>query len=473
MVIIFPLIGLPAPPEPAAASSEFPQSNAYYQAKPSVVWCADASSTTTLEVHIVGRDDVKHVWLTGVVEATPGNPEGRARLFDDGTHGDEVAGDNIFTLAGVVLPCNPAAIDPQKGYRGWLGFLRVELDDSTELGNNYGLWVAMVDPMYKGAFPAKDLGDGLSATSHAFFIVDTEHEIMSDYPVSDVRCGKTNFVAYQKLYSVYPDMFDFATVMPGMQIFREIDLAENVPYAIPVSNSVQNIGMSLFDNTALFGSASRLRAVIYHSFGGIDIMDHELGHAWAAYVGGSLGLLHDSAHWSAMADVQGQMGAYYIGPGGEIGHFAYNGDGTWRLIPNTEVEPYSPLELYVMGMIPPEEVPDIHILEGPDLTDPDVITVDSFIKVTIEQIMAEEGGARVPSAAESQKDFTMAFIVTQDTPYNDAAYAFFSLSSRMLMSKEPPLMYSNHAPFYWATGGRGTLDTSLYTSKIFLPVISR
>jgi hypothetical protein len=257
-----------------------------------------------------------------------------------------------------------------------------------------------------------------------------------------------------------------------MQIFRVSDLAENVPYAINVSNTIQNIGMEIFDDTAKFGSAGRLRTAIYHSFGGIDIMDHELGHSWAAYVGGSLGLLHDPAHWSTMADVQGQMGAYYFGPGGEIGHFAHNGDYTWRLIPNTEVEPYSPLELYLMGLIPPEEVPDVHTLHDPDLSDPNVIIAGSHTTVTMDEIIAEEGGPRLPSAAESQKDFNMAFIVTQDAPYNDAAYAFFTLLSQMLMSKDPPLEYSSHAPFYWATGGRGTLDTRLFPS-IYLPMISR
>jgi hypothetical protein len=56
----------------------------------------------------------------------------------------------------------------------------------------------------------------------------------------------------------------------------------------------------------------------------------------------------------------------------------------------------------------------------------------------------------------------LAFIVTQDRPYDDAAYAFFSLMSYQLTNQDPPSTYRpSLAPFYWATGGRATLDTRL------------
>jgi hypothetical protein len=195
-----------------------------------------------------------------------------------------------------------------------------------------------------------------------------------------------------------------------------------------------------------------------------------MGHAWGVNIGQTLNLM-DSwngspmlGHWNANADMQGQMGAYYFDENGNIGHFADNGDGTWHLVANTEVEAYSPLEMYLMGMIPPQEVPPVHILQNPNMTDSNRITADSYTTLTIDQIMQAEGGARIPSAAEAQKDFNMAFIVTQDKPFNDAAYAYFSLLSHRLTSKDPPQEHTSFAPFYWATGGRGTLDTRLPVS---------
>ncbi len=459
----------------SAQTEEFPQKNAWTRSSPAVVWCGDPASMTTLEVHIVGRSDVARVWLTNLGTS---DEEDRAELFDDGTHGDAQAGDNVFTLADVILPCSPEYLRTRGGYDNWWGFLMVELHDGTPLGNRYGMVVGLVNQEWKGDFPVQDFGNGLSATQYAFFIQDTTHEVMDNYPVATVYCGTENYKAYRKLYSVLPDVFDFALVMPGMQIFRPSDLAENVPYDVTVANSVKHIGMNIFDHTVKFGSAGRLRAVIYHSFGDIAIVDHEMGHAWGVNIGQTLGLMDVwngapmLGHWNDMADMQGQMGYYYFDDNGNVGHFAYNGDETWRLVANTEVEPYSPLELYLMGMIPPEEVPPVHILQNPVLTNPNRITAASYKTVTIDQIMQAEGGARLPASAEAQKDFTLAFIVAQDVPYNDAAYAYFSLMSHKLMSKNPPLKYSSFAPFYWATGGRGTLDTRLpvdVTVTYYLP----
>src|SRR5512136_891997 len=81
---------------------EFPQKNAWVRTTPSVVWCGDETSTVTIEVHIVGRNDVRKVWAAD--PSDKGNPppietlddETPFRLFDDGSHGDAQAGDNVF-----------------------------------------------------------------------------------------------------------------------------------------------------------------------------------------------------------------------------------------------------------------------------------------------------------------------------------------------------------------------------------------
>jgi hypothetical protein len=442
----------------AQAQEEFPQQNAWARVKPSIVWCGDAGSLVTIEVHIVGRNDV------AVVQVTNRSEEDRFTLYDDGTHGDVTPADNVFTLSGAQLYCNPYQVESQ-GTASWLGFLRVTLKDGRQQGNNYGISAGVVDPRFKGVFQVQDLGGGLSATAYAFFINDSRHEVMDGYPVTPVVCGKSNFEAYRKLYSVLPDSFDFALLTPGMQILRPDGFGENVPYDVLVSNSAQHIGLPTMDNSAQFGSAGRLKSAIYHSFGSMAIFDHEVAHTWGVAIGASLGLIDEGAatqgHWNKLSDIGGQLGAYYFSDGGLIGHFAYNGDNTWRLIPNTEVEPYAPIELYIMGLIPPEQVPPIHILESPDLSDPARITAASVRTVTIEGIIAAEGGRRAPGYPDTQTAFDMAFIVTQDWAYDDAAYAYFSLISHDLMSREAPRAHSSLAPFYWATGGRATLNTRL------------
>jgi hypothetical protein len=465
MIVIFGLINGIAIQSSPTQADDFPQSNAWYQATPSIVWCGDESSSTTLEVHIVGRTDVARVWLT---DLDTDAEENRAELFDDGTHGDEVAGDQIFTLSDVVIPCE---VDRsfEFGWKTHWMFIRVELDDGRQLGNNYGLVVGLVDPQYRDSFEIAELAPGITATGYALFIEDSQHEVIDDYPVSSVYCGTQNYAAFEKLYSVLPDEFDIAMVQPGMGIFRPEDLAENVPYNVLVSNQVEHIGMDIVDNTARFGSAGRLKSVIYMSFAAISVFDHEIAHTWGAAIGQPLRLLQDyysastnQGHWNHLADMEGQLGGYYFDDSGAIGHFSYAGDDTWTLIPNREPEPYSPLELYTMGLIPPEEVPPIHILSAPDTSNIETITAASYQTVTIEDIIAVEGGERTPPSSEAQREFTMAFIVTQDRPYDGAAYAFFSLMSYQLTTQDPPSTYKpSLAPFYWATGGRATLETRL------------
>ncbi len=440
----------------APLPEEFPQSQAWARAVPSVIWCGDR---LTLEVHVVGRQDVVGVQLTNR------NEDDRFTLYDDGTHGDAVAGDQVFTLAEARPYCNSQSLAAEGGAGLWIGFLRVQLQDGRELGNNYGLQVGLVHPRYQHTFQVQDLGQGLSATAYAFFIVDAAHEVFDAYPVADVHCGKANFAAYHKLYSVFPDVFDFAVVMPGEPLVRPGDLAENVPYQVGVVNQVRHIGMPLFDHAAQFGSAGRLKSAIYLSFAALDIFDHEVAHTWGAGLGASLGLIQEGRrgrfHWNALSDIGGQLGAYHFTPDGRAGHFAYLGEHTWRWVPNSEVEPYAPLELYVMGLIPPEEVPPVHLLQDPDVSDPEHITASSVRTITIEEIMAAEGGPRDPAYPHTQRDFNLAFMVVQEGPFNPAAYAFFSLLSHRLMSHDPPQAHSSLAPFYWATGGRATLDTRL------------
>ena len=463
-----------AMPKPACASSPtemgfLPQEDSWTQATPSVVWAGDPASTTTIEAHILHHKDVKRAWVENLWPTVEEEP---FELYDDGTHGDKKAGDRVFTRSDISLNYNNRQIGLKHGYLFWIGTLQVEMENGTQMICR-DMNVAMVDPKFKGEFPVKDFGRGLSATPYAFFIQDSGHKVIDSYPVSDVYCGKANYNAYKKLYSVYPDVFDYAMMMPGMQIFRPRDLAENVPYNVLVSNQIQHIGLPKVDKTKSFGSAGRLKSVQFASFGCIQIQDHEMGHAWGPIIGKSLGLIEETdsinlGHWNHMADIGGQMGWGYF-TDSAAGRLAYNGDETWRLITSDFNRPYAPMELYLMGLIPSSEVPDVHILKDPDHTNMQRITAGSYKTVTMAQILKSAGGERIPSANESQKDFNLAFIVTQDLPYNDAAYTYFSLLSRELMSKNPPRKNDALALFYWATGGRATLNTYLGDIETLVP----
>jgi hypothetical protein len=130
-------------------------------------------------------------------------------------------------------------------------------------------------------------------------------------------------------------------------------------------------------------------------------------------------------------------------------------------VPVAENEIYAPLELYIMGLAPAEDVPPMHVLSELDLTNSERITAASVQTVTIEDVIAAHGGTRSPTPDESQKAFSAAFIVVQDEPFADAEYVYYSLLSYHLMSRNAPEEFDQYAPFSWATGGRATLDTRL------------
>lgn len=462
----------------AQSSIEFPKSNFYARTTPGVLFC-DERGGLTIELTIVGRSDVKSVFISdpaGGVSVRDDNAPAvtYGEMFDDGENGDRQAGDRVFTRSGMTASCSVN----NWGYGTINYYARFELEDGRFANSWFPINVGVVANKYRGVFEVKDLGDGLSATAYAFFIEDPKSEVLDGYPLSELTCGVSNFNAYRKLYSVLPDDFDIAMVTPGLQLWRRLDFNENIPYLVRVSNDVKNVGLPIFNNAQTFGSAGRLRGAIYNSFGGLDVIDHELGHIWGMDIGKSLGLVNNSniyhgisvmGHWYENTDIGGQMGLFYEDKTFGMGGFQYNGNETWSYIDNVTMntnQPYSPLELYVMGLIPPEEVPPVHVLTAPNIYDKKTVRAQSYKAITIEDIMRAEGGPRQPSHEDSPKEFTLAYIVAQDIPFNEAGYAYASLMSYHLTTKNPPEKNRNSPlrffmPFYWATGGRATLDTRL------------
>ena len=421
----------------------------YSRINPSVVYGDNV--VFTVEVY-TAREGVEEVWAYRVDKSF--------RLRDDGVPPDRVAGDGVYT--GVVNLTGQFF-----SFRFFWGTtsannvigIRIKMA-SGEVKEYEGAMFSVVRPGVK--FPVVKLGDGLYATQYAFFIVDKRREIFPDFPLDDIYCSKTFPEAYKKLYSVFPDVFDFITLMPAGNIYKKKDYAENVPYYVPVKNDVKNIGLSLFNDAEKYGSAGRLRGVIYHSFGYGAILDHEVGHAWGVDIGKSLGITTDKHHYVSNSDIYGQMSEFYV-YNGEYYKFIDNGDGTFKAVKNLEMEgtvPYAPLTLYAMGLIPPEEVPPIHILEGElDFSEPNKVKPESIRTITIWDIIEAEGGERDPPYEEAQKNFTMAFIIVKPEEFTPAEYTFFSLISKFFSSCERGEHYLT--PFCTATGGRGHMNTTL------------
>lgn len=441
--------------EPRAGASSGETAFLYYSLDPIVVYTDDADTPVTLEVATSG-EDVTRVRLVSPVQVD---------LFDDGTAGDRIPGDGIFTTDRAQP--GPSYSNLSFGTHGTSGRYHVAIDHDDGRQDDHWLGVGLVAPDQR--FPATAKGDGLYATSHAFFIVDQEGTLLDtrDWPLGYIHCGHAQFGVFEKLYSVYPDAFDFVVVMPAHPIYDPSrDFAENSPYFIRARNDVENIGIDVYDNTARFFSEGRLMGMVYHSWGYGSILDHEFGHAWSADLGSAYDLSGcedcQGSHWNPMSDIAGQMSAFLFHPEAPwgAGHLLSNGDGTWRIDrePGNDT-PYSSLDLYAMGLIPPSEVEPIHVLVDPDTTDVNRVTCQTVETLTIDDIIAAEGGERKPSWRDSTKEFKVAMVVVKNTDFTPAEFAFYSLVARYFTSTERGEL--SMTTFHHATSGRASLDARL------------
>lgn len=155
----------------------------------------------------------------------------------------------------------------------------------------------------------------------------------------------------------------------------------------------------------------------------IGHLGHEVGHRWGAYVtakvGGKAIRLGPWPHWAQ--GLQALVAFPYSLPteastlGGGV--WQDNFDGTYTQLSGGFFVPpagYSYLDLYLMGLISPAEVPDFFILDnlvrvGKD-TNGHRLFKANRTKVTIQDVIAAEG-PRLPDVDHSQRTFNTGIVV--------------------------------------------------------------
>jgi hypothetical protein len=152
-------------------------------------------------------------------------------------------------------------------------------------------------------------------------------------------------------------------------------------------------------------------------------LGHEVGHRWSAYVfakvNGARISLGPWPHWAP--GLQARVVFPYSLPteastlGGGV--WQDNFDGTYTQLRDGYFVPatgYSYLDLYLMGLISPTEVPDFFILknlvpEGKDANGRPVFSAEPT-KMTIQDVIAAEG-PRLPNVDHSQRKFNTGIVI--------------------------------------------------------------
>jgi len=149
---------------------------------------------------------------------------------------------------------------------------------------------------------------------------------------------------------------------------------------------------------------------------------HEMGHRWSAFVSAKVGdetIVLGPTHWAR--GLQAPVPFPYQRPteasamGGGV--WQDNFDGTFTQLDDDYYVPatgYSYLDLYLMGLISPAEVPDFFILRnlqpvGRDANGHPIFKADRT-KITIQDVIAAEG-PRLPAVDKAQKNFNTGMVL--------------------------------------------------------------
>jgi hypothetical protein len=233
------------------------------------------------------------------------------------------------------------------------------------------------------------------------------------------------FAVAQKFYQSHPDNYDQILLWTDQPLIRDA-----FAYEITVANEVRGIGQDIFDLSRSLGSAGRLRSLVVMDWLGkypedptskflgenntLSVLGQEVGHRWLAYVhfrdrtgANSNALLgRDDAHWSFFFDSDAS-----VMEGNDIED---QGGGQFRTV--DAVKRYSRLDQYIMGAIPPSQVPTFFYVESPvsSKVPASAPQIGASFTGTRRDVLVDDviavNGARSPSSATSAKVFRQAFI---------------------------------------------------------------
>ena len=271
-----------------------------------------------------------------------------------------------------------------------------------------------------------------------------------------------------RFYAHFDDAFDF------LMFISNVQSAERTrPYLgryFPVTNDTQGIGVAQQARAAGFGSAGRLQGVIDLPLAAQSIRYgpalHEVMHRWANYVVAPI------PHWG-FASAHGQLGGFEAERLVDWGDGRYTA-GRFGLVANGGNRlPYSDIELYLAGLVPPEEVPDLLVAEDAQWLKGDegqpvvaddgwpIFTATRISKVSVEDIAAQHG-PRSPDPAQSQRQFRAAAILLIDESHPAFGPVLDELADEVawfsrVLDRDPRATGSYN--FHQATGGRATMAT--------------
>lgn len=422
-----------------------------YAFTPSVV-VQNSTQNVLVEVTVSGTPSAVNLYLDATQATQP--------LNDKGTNGDKQANDGIYSA--VVAPPKGSWTEP------FVGYTRV-LENNTQV-----VQINTFINLLTGSMPLlqpKKIDNSTQYTDYVFNIVVPS--TLTTPP------DNQKLTLNQQFYKYHPDDFDFINyvLVPGYVGNR---------FHGNIANSVQGIGLTLFNNTAQYGSKGRLLG--YNVFPVPSLFDgasngyiHEIGHQWINQL--SATFLKDGVpHWPVSNLAAGVMG-FSIPGSGAGGQFPYNFTETatgYRLdrASAAEAPAYNQWELYLMGLIPASDVTTPAIIFKDQtintaIASGTVFPKTSFNTYSIANLVAA-AGSRTPTVSQSQKQFKSATIVLSETLLSAEEMSYYDYMAKRAEGDAPVAVREGLAtymgkPFAVASGNRASIKAALNTNCFTFP----
>ena len=386
------------------------------------------------------------------------------------TQDTQVGTDDVGSLAASSIKNEPISLTaPSTPGTYYYGACVASVSDESDTPNNCSTGVSVIVEEQDEDLVSAEPG----IYNDNIFVLSISEDLAVDWASFAVEDYTRRF------YDHFEDEFDFLLVGRNLTYGVDFDSAPSGVF-YSVSNNVQGIGVGLFSNAQNWGSSGKLQGVAFFPY--VNVINsrwapigrgpgiHELLHRWANFVVPS----SDASHWG-FSSANGLLGGFDITSLVDHGGNKYSAGEFW---PNgNHGRPFSPIELYLAGFIPPEEVPDLWVAEdgqwvldseGEILLASDgdrVFTASRITTYTIEDIIAEHG-PRVPDASQSQRDFRAAVILLTDEKHPPNRRVLERLSediswtSHAAFTEEGDDRFGNSirkTNFYESTGGRATI----------------
>lgn len=422
--------------------------NALRYAFTPLVVAQNSTQNVLIEVVTTGTPSAVNLYIDATQVTQP--------LNDKGTNGDKLANDGIYS----------ATVAPPKGSwtNPFVGYTRV-LENNKQV-TQINTFINVLTSAMPVVQP-KPINATTQYTDYIFNVVVAS----TLTPPTDNQKLAIN----QAFYTYHPDDFNFINyvLVPGYVGNR---------FHNNITNTVQGIGLTLFNNTSQFGSKSRLLG--YNVFPVPSLFDgastgyiHEIGHQWINYL--STTFLKDGVpHWPVSNLAAGVMGLSIPGSGAG-GQFPYTFTEVatgYQLdrAPAATSPAFNQWELYLMGLIGAADVktPAIIFKDQTVVTSPVSGTVIPKSDFNIYQItdLIASAGTRTPTSAQSQKQFKAATILLSERLLTTEEISYFDYMAKRAegqsaVSVREGLATYEGKPFAVATGNRATVLALLNTNN--------